>query len=222
MQNHSQKDLFNFYHIWKLKKIFEPIEDFINNYSDNLKLNFWYTVSLNPRAIYLIDKYNIKNHKFKIKINFKYLSSNIIVKNKDFDYWLNLSNNTVEYNNIENNLDNINWRAFSGNKDIRAISILEQNQDKINWAILIHLLEQNQDKIDWENLSQNSLAIYLLEQNQDKIHWHQLSKNPSIFELDYDFFHQRMNIIRQELFMKAWHPDRFYDWCLAIQDKYES
>ncbi len=33
----------------------------------------------------------------------------------------------------------------------------------------------------------------LLKENQDKkINWKSLSFNPSIFELDYDFMHQRM------------------------------
>ncbi len=96
----------------------------------------------------------------------------------------------------------------------------------------MHLLEQNKDttslkattkridcKINWFNLSYNPSAMVLLEQNIDKINWEGFSQNPSIFELDYDFLFQRMNIIRQELMVKTWHPDRFQDWCLSIQDK---
>ncbi len=48
--------------------------------------------------------------------------------------------------------------------------------------------------------------------------WFYFSSNPSIFELDYDFFDRRMNIIRQELMEKTWHPDRFRDWCLSIDE----
>jgi len=69
-------------------------------------------------------------------------------------------------------------------------------------------------EIDWALLSENPSAIHILEKNQDKINWRFLSGNPEIFELDYDFFHQRMNIIRKELIEKTWHPDRFEKWCM--------
>ena len=56
--------------------------------------------------------------------------------------------------------------------------------------------------------------IELLEKNQDKIDWGHFSSNPAIFELDYDFFVKRMDIIREELMEKTWHPSRFQKWCL--------
>jgi hypothetical protein len=95
---------------------------------------------------------------------------------------------------------------------------LEKNLDKINWCNLsrnpnaIPLLEKNIDKIDWYNLSNNSNAISLLEQNLDKINWTVLSMNPNIFELDYGFLKGRMDVIREELMMKAWHPNRVTKW----------
>ena len=46
----------------------------------------------------------------------------------------------------------------------------------------IHLLEQNMEKIDWFMLSMNPGAIYLLEQNMKKIVSHRLSLNPEIFK----------------------------------------
>jgi hypothetical protein len=36
-----------------------------------------------------------------------------------------------------------------------------------------------------------------------------LSLNPNIFELDLDFFKKKMDIIREELMMKIYHPLRF-------------
>ncbi len=101
-----------------------------------------------------------------------------------------------------------------------AIHLLKENIDKIDWWNLssnpsaIHLIEANLDKIDWGELSSNPSAIHLLEQNLDKINWEYFSKNPAIFELDYDFFSNRMNIIREELMEKAWHPSRFEKWCI--------
>ncbi len=71
----------------------------------------------------------------------------------------------------------------------RAIRLLEQNQDKINWVYLssnpeaIHLLEKNIDKINWRELSSNPAAIHLLEKNPDKIEWFRLSSNPAAIHL---------------------------------------
>ena len=42
------------------------------------------------------------------------------------------------------------------------------------------------------------------------------NRNEAIFELDYDFFFRRMNIIRDELLAKTWHPSRCDKWCLSI------
>jgi hypothetical protein len=93
--------------------------------------------------------------------------------------------------------------------------------EKIYWTNLcrnpsaIHLIEQNMSKIDWSNLSGNTGAIHLLERNRERIHWCEFSRNPSIFELDPDFLHQRMNLIRDELMEKAWHPSRI-EWLFPI------
>ena len=96
--------------------------------------------------------------------------------------------------------------------------------DKISWEGLslnpaswaIELLEKNQDKIDWGNLSSNPSAIHILEQNLDKSHLfvEDLFSNPSIFEVDYDFLKRRMDLFREELIEKTWHPDRYEEWCL--------
>ena len=91
---------------------------------------------------------------------------------------------------------------------------MEQNVDKIDWDELsgninaISILEQNVDKIDWKYLSRNPMAIHLLEQNQDKIDWCYLSYNPNIFCCDYDYYKKRMDIHREELMMKVFHPRR--------------
>ena len=68
------------------------------------------------------------------------------------------------------------------------------------------------DKINWMYLSRNLNAIPLLEKNLDKINLIYLSINPNIFEFDYGFLKGRMDIIREELMMKAWHPSRVMKW----------
>ncbi len=116
----------------------------------------------------------------------------------------------------------INWEKLSSNPN--AKEILERNMDQIDWDELslntglwaIELLEQNQDKINWSHLCENPSAIHLIESNLDKSDLFSLNlfKNPAIFELDYDFLRRRMDMIREELIEKAWHPSRFEQWCI--------
>jgi Leu/Phe-tRNA-protein transferase len=87
----------------------------------------------------------------------------------------------------------------------------------------IHILEKNPENIVWENLSVNPNALHLLEKNQEKICWIYLSSNPSIFKrtINCKLFHERMNIIREELIMKCMHPRRLERWielCGDIDD----
>jgi len=63
-------------------------------------------------------------------------------------------------------------------------------------------------------LSQNPNAIHLLEKNLDKVYWSLLSQNPNIFELDLVFIKTRMDILREDLMKKLFHPTRvmrFYE-----------
>ena len=72
----------------------------------------------------------------------------------------------------------------------------------------IHLLEANPDKIDWYYLSGNPNAIHLLEANRTRIRWLPFSKNPAIFQCDYTFYRERMDVQREELIKAAFHPKR--------------
>ena len=143
----------------------------------------------------------------------------------DWDY---LSGNKNAISILENNLDKVKWLYLSLN--INAISILEKNLDKVDWHYLsrnrnaIFISEKNLDKLNkeqslspnitkldtmfWSYLSRNPMAIQLLEQNQDKIHWRALFENPSIFCCDYDYYKKRMDIHREELMKKVFHPRR--------------
>ena len=79
----------------------------------------------------------------------------------------------------------------------------------------IHLLEQNICQINWYWLSKNPNAIHLLEKNMDKIRWHMLSTNPFIFEYDWVAMRNRMNLFKEELVAKQFHPRnmaKFVSW----------
>ena len=115
---------------------------------------------------------------------------------------------------LEQNLDKINWERLSENP--KAIHLIEQNPDKVNWRGLsknpkaIHLLEQNPDKINWYDLSKNPNAIHLLEPNQDEncFYSEKISLNPSIFVIDYPVLKKRIETFKEELIAKCFHPDR--------------
>jgi len=97
------------------------------------------------------------------------------------------------------------------------LDLLEQNKDKIDWRMLmrnnnphaIKLIEENIDlQIDWSELYQNNSALYLFEklENKNKLNYHSLSNNPVIFELNKKYLKEKMDIIREDLCIKVFHP----------------
>ncbi len=181
----------------------------------------WRCLSGNPNAIDLLEQ-NFD------KIDWELLSKNpkaihLIEQNMGKVSWWNLSANPAAIHILEQNQDKIVWERLCSNPS--ALHLIERNIDKIegdllSWNILstqewaITILEKNLDKVNWMSLCRNPAAIHLLEKNRDKTYAHHISGNPAIFELDLDFFHKRMNMIRDELIEKTWHPDRFEEWCL--------
>ena len=100
---------------------------------------------------------------------------------------------------------------------------MQKNQDKIDWNWLlsnlnvISILQKNQDKIDWYQLLQNLKAISLLEKNQDEIDWQRLSVNDGIWEINYVFLKERMDILQEDLIKTVFHPKRLY-YFLTVYD----
>ena len=86
--------------------------------------------------------------------------------------------------------------------------------DKIDWSVLsyninaISLLEKDLDKVFWYNLSRNDNVIPILEKNQDKVNFAGLSENKSIYTYDYEYYRKRMDLQREGLMKKAFHPSR--------------
>jgi len=74
----------------------------------------------------------------------------------------------------------------------------------------ISILEKNKNKIDWANFSRNPSAISILEKNQDKIKWNFLSENPAIFELDYEKMLENNIKIYEELIKEVMKPSRIF------------
>jgi len=74
----------------------------------------------------------------------------------------------------------------------------------------IHILEQNIDKINWGLLTLNPNAEKLLNENKDKINWYWISDNPCIFEINYKKLEERINIFKEELIKKIYHPNKLW------------
>ena len=94
---------------------------------------------------------------------------------------------------MKNNQDKIDWKWFSLN--INGIDILKQQHPK---------------KINWKYLSANPNAIDILKNHKNRIYWNNFSANINIFKLvlNKNLINSRMNIIKEELLKKAFHPKR--------------
>ena len=163
----------------------------------NLSKVDWNCLSSNPNAIHILEKN-------KDKINWTHLCRNpngiplleeVLFQNMNNNNHINNQEEISDYFSLEKCLKSAslddptierpkpNWYYLSGNPN--AISLLEQNIDKIDWHYLssnpnaIHILEKNLDKINWRLLSANPNAISLLEQNMDKVNWIYLCRNPN-------------------------------------------
>jgi hypothetical protein len=156
------------------------ITKFINLVENNLDKINWSRLSMNSNAISLLEKN-------EDKIDLVWLS----LKNRDeIDKILLVNRNIVENTNDRREP---RWDSLSLVCSVNETSLLEKNQNKINWNYL----------------SSNQNGISLLERNQDKINWSFLSSNPGIFELDYKFLENRIKIYKEELMMTVFHPRRF-------------
>jgi hypothetical protein len=122
-----------------MEKMFKPITEYkydfregfrkrLKKYEENiiLKHKYWYWLSLNSRAIPILEK------------------------NLDKVDWLCLSYNPNAIHLLEKNLDKVDWQGLSTNPN--AIHILDNNLDKVDWDELsrnpnaIPILEKNLNK----------------------------------------------------------------------------
>lgn len=123
----------------------------------------------------------------------------IFEKNKEKINWSKISSNPNAYDFLMRNEDKICWYQFSVNSSDEAVEYLIKNPDKIKW--------------DFFSSNRSIKAMEYISKNTDKIRWMEITNNPNIFELDREFIKKRMNIIREELIMRTWHPSRFEEWC---------
>jgi len=166
----------------------------------------WESLSSNPNAIDLLQKYSYK-------INWSWLSGNtnpraieMLKTHSHLIDWRVLSANPAAIDMLKNKIekeskmnerqleklkDKIDWDMLSQNPNPEAIKILKANPDNINLDFLsanpaaIDILKANTDDICWYELSANTNpeAIELLKTKFYKINWELLSANPAGIDL---------------------------------------
>jgi hypothetical protein len=157
-------------------------------YESDLKRIRWFSLSANPGAIHLLEKY-------PHIIHFEGLCCN-----SNLNLW------AMRF--LEKNLDKIDWSYLSKNPSIFAKQLFETYPDKICWRYLssnssdwaIQLLKQNPDKISWCSLSVNThpaisrifatgIAQNIKHDDVDillrytRIDWYFLSRNPGAWAI---------------------------------------
>ena len=170
----------------------------------------WESLSSNPNAIDLLQKYSHK-------INWSWLSGNtnpraieMLKTHSHLIDWRVLSANPAAIDMLKSKIekeskmnerqleklkDKIDWDMLSQNPNPEAIKILKANPDNINLDFLsanpaaIDILKANTDDISWYELSANTNpeAIELLKTKFYKINWELLSANPAGIDLLKDY-----------------------------------
>jgi hypothetical protein len=177
----------------------------------NLEKINWSNLSSNKNAVHLLEN-NID------KINWRELELNENAvhlieerfKNSDYIPGSNFSRNPNAFAFLKKYPQYINWNSLKHNQNyLEAANIFENNLDqydglgyvKINYYLYLKF----KDKFD------------LLDKNiqnkfRSKICW------SDIFELDLDFIQNKMNLVKKDLIQKTWHPNRFQEWCLSLDE----
>jgi len=147
----------------------------------------WSFISANPSATYLLKKY-------PEKINKTYLNSNpeAIVLLEEHPGWiipeiLACNKNGGRLLKTAVNCKRYYWNNLCSNPSLRAINIIKNNYDKIDFEGLskntntevIPIIRTNIDKCDCSELSRNPIMIPLLREYPNKIKWGYLFGNNS-------------------------------------------
>jgi len=71
------------------------------------------------------------------------------------------------------------------------------------------MIEKYEDKISWHNLSMNRYNIH----NKDTIQYYKKRKTQTI---------EQTKVFKEELIAITWHPDRFMEWCVDVEELKET
>lgn len=160
--------------------------------------------------------------KYKDKLLFNYYK---ILKNPNFHFNY-IFNHLIEYiDNFSINLNpNLNINIFLENRNIFVnIGILQnENIDTIDIIDLLKILpKKNYNKAISLNPNLNS---WFIKKYKKYIDFEYLSNNKFIINTQNYYKHRKEktiiknNIIEEELMIITWHPKRFINWCLSIDE----
>jgi hypothetical protein len=206
-----------------IEKYYKLNEEYFN--LDSVTIDLWRYLSKNENknAIDLLEKYPQYINWETILENQNPKAIEIIEKNLDkiyVDDWPILSGNPAAihiFKDPEYLKKVYEWSYISKNK--KAMPILQDNLDKVEWIafssnpsainIIIQIIKEQKDynkKI--KNHEEINTKDYKYFNYFNKIDYGGLSRNPAIFELDKQGLKERCDIYREELIEKAMHPSR--------------
>jgi hypothetical protein len=132
---------------------------------------------------------------------------------------------------LMNNVKKISWELLSGNHCTKAVQLLKEHSNKIDWNTLcceaktkeqFDLIRSNLGKVRWEFLCFNpsELAVKLLEEHPEKIVWGYSLRYQNVFETittyDYAGIRGARHDLHQEFHAWAGHPSmitkKWKDW----------
>lgn len=185
----------NMYHLCSYNSnVVNIVNIMLENDPDNIHLLCWYSLSMNPLAVSLLEKY-------PNKVNW-----GVIVRNSNAFH--------IIKQNIDR-IDDLGWEML--NRNPYAAEFLKQYPEKIQkYHGYIDPMEQSndtqQESVNWEELSFSSKNTDFLRENIDNVNWNSLSMNPFIYTYDYEQMKKNMDTLREELIKKALHPTRVINW----------
>ena len=172
----------------------------------------WYDLTCNPSCVFLLEKYPM------------------------FVVWDVLANNCEAFHLLKKNTDKLSengWGLLASILD--APTFTEYFPDKTHFLLIepysdiMDEIYYGSDSVDissvprnllrWDLFSSRSKNDTFLRENKEHIDWLSFSMNPYIYDYDYVQMKKNMDVLREELMMKAWHPSRVSKW---IECEYDS
>lgn len=172
----------------------------------------WFQILRNKNAVSLIYKFLCENTETINRILYKFLGNvrNMYLSSEGYKIFCEWSichalfrnssnyalNKILKYTNNFKNISEYSWIYLSENTNPVIISLLEQNQDKINLCELcynpaaIHILKQktnnftqNLDSIWFNCLNTNPAAIDIIKSNDNFVRLQFLTRNPNAIDM---------------------------------------
>jgi hypothetical protein len=165
----------------------------------------WHDLTRNPNCISLLEKYPM------------------------FIKWDDLAHNEKAFHILKKNTDKlskIGWELLQLLLDPPIFTKYFPDKKNIlpldTYSDIIYEIYNGSESVDissiphyllrWDLFSSRSKNDNFLRENKENINWNSFSMNPNIYDYDYLQMKKNMDILREELMMKVWHPSRVSKW----------